>query len=331
MPRYMSFFCARSLACVAVLTVHAQSASPLKLSRTIPLPGVDGRIDHLAFDATGQRLFVCALGHNSVEVIDLRKGERVHSITSPGAPQGVAYIPGVDRIFVANDQGGVCRSYDGQSFQQLAQLDLKDDADNVRYDAAAAKLYVGFGNGGIAIIDPADNAQIGSIKLSAHPEAFELEKNGKRIFVNVPGSRQVAVVDREQGKVIATWKTDFAFENYPMALDETNHRLFVGCRRAATMMVLNTDSGEIVAKAAIPGDADDLFYDRKRRRIYVVCGAGKIEIFEQKNPDSYKVTASIDTASGARTGFFASELDTLFVAVPHHGLQEAAIRAYEIR
>ncbi|HEX3421487.1 MAG TPA: hypothetical protein VHT01_09665, partial [Candidatus Udaeobacter sp.] len=317
------------LCCFAAATSKAQSV-PLKLKQTIPLPGVEGRIDHFAADPSGQRLFVCALGNNSLEVIDLRKGERAHSIMGLGAPQGVGYAPQVDRLFVANDKGGICKIYDGKSFQTVGELNLEDDADNVRYDETRKKFYVGFGSGGIAVVNAADGKQVGSIKVGAHPEAFQLEKNGSRIFVNVPNSRHVAVVDRDKEEVVATWKTDLAFANFPMALDEANHRLFIGCRMPARLVVLNTDSGEVVAKLDISGDTDDVFYDSKRHRIYAVCGAGKIDIIEQTDPNSYKASAKIDTADGARTGMFVPQIDTLFVAVPHRGSQRAEIRAYQV-
>jgi DNA-binding beta-propeller fold protein YncE len=317
------------LCCYAAATSNAQSA-PLKLKQTIPLPGVEGRIDHLASDPSGQRLFVCALGNNSLEVIDLRKGERAHTITGLGAPQGVGYSPEVNRLFVANEKGGICKIYDGKSFQTLGELNFEDDADSVRYDETRKTIYVGFGAGGIAVVNAADGKQVGSIKLSAHPEAFKLEKNGSRIYVNVPNSRHVAVIDRDKGEVIATWKTDLAFANFPMALDEANHRLFVGCRLPSKLVVLNTDSGDVVAKVNISGDADDVFYDSKRHRIYVICGAGKIDVIEQTDPKTYKTSTKIDTAGGARTGLFVPERDTLFVAVPHRGSQQAEIRCYQI-
>jgi hypothetical protein len=193
-------YVAIGLCCTGIVTVAAQSAVPLKLKQTIPLPGVEGRIDHFAFDLTGERLFVCALGNNTVEVLDLRKGERVHSITGLGAPQGVGYVAEVSRLFVANDKGGICNIYDGKSFQAVGELRFEDDADNIRYDETSQKIYVGFGSGGIAIVNAADGKQVGSIKLSAHPEAFQLEKKGSRIFVNVPNSRHVAVVDRDRGR-----------------------------------------------------------------------------------------------------------------------------------
>jgi len=318
------------LCCYAAATCNAQFA-PLKLKQTIPLPGVEGRIDHFTADPSGQRLFVCALGNNSLEVIDLRNGERVHSITGLGAPQGVGYAPEVNRLFVANDKGGICKIYDGKSFQTIGELNLEDDADNVRYDEAKKNFYVGFGSGGIAVVNAADGKQVGSIKVGAHPEAFQLEKNGNRIFVNVPNSRHVAVIDRDKGKVVATWKTDLAFANFPMALDEANHRLFVGCRVPSRLIVLNTDSGDVVAKVDISGDADDVFYDSKRNRIYAICGAGKIDIIEQADPNSYKALTKVDTANGARTGFFFPKGDTLFVALPHRGSQQAEIRCYQIQ
>jgi hypothetical protein len=315
------------LCCCAAATSNAQPAL-LKLKQTIPLPGVEGRIDHFAADPQGQRLFVCALGNNSLEVIDLRNGERVHSITGLGAPQGVGYAPEVNRLIVANDKGGICKIYDGKSFQAVGQLNLEDDADNVRYDEARKEFYVGFGSGGIAVVNAADGKQVGSIKLSAHPEAFQLEKNGSRIFVNVPNSRHVAVVDRDKGEVGAKWKTDSAFANFPVALDEANHRLFLGCRLPPTLIVLNTESGDVTAKLNISDDVDDIFYDAKRHRVYAICGAGEIDVIQQTDPNAYKILTKIDTAKGTRTGLFMPNQDTLFVAVPQHGSQQAEVRGY---
>jgi DNA-binding beta-propeller fold protein YncE len=323
-------YAAAAICCTGIAAATAQSVVPLKLRQTISLSGVEGRIDHFAFDPDGERLFVCALGNNSVEVLDLRKGERVHSITGLGAPQGVAYARELDRVFVANDEGGICKIYDGKSFQAVGELNLKDDADNVRYDEATKKIYVGFGSGGIVVVNALDGKQVASIKLSAHPEAFQLEKNGRRIFVNVPNSRHVAVIDRDKGDVVAKWKTDLAFGNFPMALDEANHRLFVGCRLPSRLVALNTDSGDVVAKIDISGDADDVFYDGKRHRIYAICGAGKIDVIEQPDPNTYKTLTKVETANGARTGLFVSERDTLFVAIPHRGSQKAEIRTYQV-
>jgi len=318
-----------AVVCPSLGAVESGDTS-LLLKQTIALPGVEGRMDHFALDPAGDRLFVCALGNNTVEVLDLGKGQRIHSITGLGAPQGIAYIPEPDRLFIANDKDGICKIYDAKSYQTVGELNFKDDADNVRFDNATKKIYVGFGSGGIAVVNAPDGKQIGSIKLSAHPEAFELEKSGKRIFVNVPDSRHVAVIDRDKGEVAATWKTDLAFGNFPMALDEANHRLFIGCRFPSKLVVLNTDSGDVVAKIDLSGDSDDVFYDKKRHRIYAICGAGKIDIIEQANVNTYKALSKVNTAEGARTGLFVPERNILFVAVPHRGSQQAEIRRYEI-
>jgi len=303
----------------------------LQLQQTIPLPGVEGRIDHLAFDAAGQRLFVCALGNNSVEVLDLRKGERIHSIAGLGSPQGIAYVPELNRLFVANDKDGILKIYDAESFRSVGELDFKDDADNVRYDDFAEKIYVGFGNGGIAVVSAPDGKQVASIQLTGHPEAFVLERHGKRIFVNVPTSHHVAVIDRDKSEVIATWSTGLVFGNFPISLDETNHRLFVGCRLPPTFVVLDTESGKQVAKIDISGDSDEVFYDSKRHRIYAICGAGKIDIIEQTDANTYKTLTKINTADGARSGLFVPERDALFIAVPHRDSQRAEIRRYQIQ
>lgn len=320
---------------IAIAGNHLAAAEPggaaLQLKQTIPLPGVEGRIDHLDFDVAGERLFVCALGNNTAEVLDLRKGERVHSISGLGAPQSLVYVSELNRLFIANDKGGLCNIYDVKSWQLIGKVDFQDDADNMRYDSAAKQIYVGFGGGGIGVINATDGKRVGAIKLAAHPEAFELEKHGRRIFVNVPNAGQVAVIDRDKGEVISTWKPDRASANFPMALDEANHRLFIACRNPAKLVVLSTDSGDTVTTLDISSDADEVFYDAKRRRLYAICGEGYVDFIEQADSDHYKPAAIIPTASGARTGLFVPERDALFIAVPHRGTQVAEIRRYQIQ
>lgn len=319
-----------SIPCALLIAIDIAAGAPLRLAQSIPLPGVEGRIDHISIDMAGNRLFLCALGNNSVEVVDLRKSERTQSITGLGAPQGVAYVPGAGRLYVANEKGGVCNIYEAGSLGLLSHVDFHDDADNVRYDERTKRIYVGYGNGSIGIVDAETGKGVGSIPLSAHPEAFVLERNGSRIFVNVPTAQHVAVVDRAQARVVATWKTNGASANFPMAIDEQNHRLFIGCRTPAKLVVLNTESGQVVTTCAISGDPDDVFYDQKRRRLYVICGAGSIDMIDQVDRDSYRLLGKIDTARGARTGLFVPELNSLFVAVPHHDSQVAEVRRFAI-
>lgn len=313
------------IACVALAC--AQPGPPLRLEKTIPLPGVQGRIDHLSIDVNNQRLFVAALGNDTLEVVDLKQRKRVHTIPGLREPQGILYVPGTNRLYVANGKDGTVRIYDGSSYALQKTIEFGDDADNLQYDAAQERVYVGYGSGSLGVIDKAGN-KITDIKLGSHPESFQLEKSGSKIFVNLPKSRKIAVVDRVSGSVTASWGTGGAFSNYPMSLDEANHRLFVVCRLPARLLVIDTNTGKIVAKMPAAGDCDDVFYDAGRQRIYATGGEGVISVFQQRDPDQYSEIAKIPTVKGARTSFFSSDLGRLFVAVRRNGAEEAAIRVY---
>lgn len=308
---------------------QAQDAMPLRLVQTIPLASVEDRIDHMAVDVKGQRLFIAALGNNTVEVLDLRAGKRIRTITGLHEPQGIGFVPELDRIFVANARSGVCEVFDGSSLKRIKSIKLSDDADNIRYDAAARRVYVGYGSGGLGIIDAATGDQLGEIKLDGHPESFQLEKSGPRIFVNIPTSQKIAVVDREKRAAVTAWPVAGATANFPMALDETHHRLFVGFRKPVKLMVYDTESGKVIANLDSPGDADDIFYDSSRRRVYISGGEGFLSIFRQDDPDHYKPMTQVPTATGARTSLFVPELNRLYLAVPHRGTQRAEVRVYE--
>ncbi len=307
----------------------SEAAPALRLAQTIRLPNVEGRIDHMAVDVKGERLFVAALGNNTVEVLDLRSGKPLRSLTGFHEPQGVGFIPGMNKLFVANARDGACDLLDGSTFKLLKRINFADDADNVRYDTKTGRVYVGYGSGALGIIAAASGEQVGAIKLDGHPESFQLEKSGSRVFVNVPTARKITVVDRDKGTVISSWPVVGARSNYAMALDESRHRLFVGARRPAKLLVFDTDSGKQVADLASPGDADDIFYDNARQGIYISGGDGSIGVIEQKDADHYKPTANISTAPGARTSLFVPELNRVYLAVPHRGSQPAEIRLYE--
>jgi YVTN family beta-propeller protein len=306
-----------------------QAAEPLRSVEAIALPGVEGRIDHMALDADGQRLFVAALGNNTVEVIDLRAHKVVQSIRGLREPQGVAFLKDLGLVAVANGDDGSVRIFDARSYQSRDTLDFRPDADNLRYDLAKQRLYVGFGNGAIGVIDAAGKKRLGDIKLPAHPESFQLETKGPRIFVNVPNAGQVAVIDREKRAVVATWPVKGASANFPMALDESNHRVFIGCRKPARLLVLDADTGAAIHSVAGAGDTDDVFYDASAKRIYVSGGEGHVTIVSQESANNYAVVGKLTTAAGARTSFFAVKSRTLYVAVPHRGKQEAELRVFK--
>jgi DNA-binding beta-propeller fold protein YncE len=305
----------------------AQSNEPVRLEKTIPLPDVKGRIDHMSIDVKNQRLFMAALGNNTVEVIDVAHGKRIHSIPGLHEPQGVLYLPDVNRLYVANGDDGTLRLFDGSSCEAIKTVELGDDADNVRFDAATKHVYVGYGSGALAVLNE-DGTKVAEIGLDAHPESFQLEKTGSRLFVNLPKSRQVAVVNRTKGSVVATWRTGGAFSNYPMALDEEDRRLFIVCRLPARLLVLDTSTGRVVENLPVIGDSDDVFYDGARKRIYATGGGGGISVYQQENADHYKEIAKIPTVKGARTSFFSPDLSKLFVAVRAQGSETAAIRVY---
>ena len=314
----------------ALMTIDAQAqeSSALRMVQTIPLPDVEGRIDHMAVDLNGQRLLIAALRNNSVEILDLNAGKHLKSIRGFQEPQGVGFVSEFNKIYVANGKSGACDILDGSSFDRIKSVKFPDDADNIRYDAIGRRVYVGYGSGGLGMVDATDGNYIGNIKLDAHPESFQLEKFGPRIFVNVPDSKKIAVVNRETRRTISTWSTPGATANFPMALDETHHRLFVGFRKPATLGVFETSSGKISANLDSTGDADDIFYDGSRQRIYIAGGEGFISIFQQIDPDHYQALTKIPTAAGARTALFVPELNRLYLAVPHRGSQRAEVRVY---
>src|SRR5215472_4889625 len=310
-------------------TVQAAQSNALRQVQTIPLPNVEGRIDHMSVDVQGQRLFMAALGNNTLEVIDLRAGTRITSIKDLREPQGIFFVPKENRLFVANGDDGTCRVFDGSSYKLLQTVHFQSDADNVRYDATPNQIYVGYGEGALGVLDAASGKKVAETALPAHPESFRLEQSGPRVFVNLPNANHtIAVVDRAKRSVIATWQLE-AQANFPMALDEPDHRLLVVTRRPPLLVVLNAESGKQVASYPTVGDADDAFYDAAHKRVYVSGGEGFIDVFDQHGPDDYKPCGRIPTASGARTSLFVPELNRLYLAVPHRGTQMAEIRVYE--
>ena len=303
----------------------------MRLIQTLPLQNVEGRIDHLSIDLTGQRLFVAALGNNTVEILDLATGNLIHTISGLNEPQGVLYLPGLNKLYVTSGGSGLCDVFDGSSFASKGQLDLSGDADNIRYAGSTKMVVAGYGNGGLSLIDASTDKIISSIKLDGHPESFQLDTSGTRIFVNIPTANQIAVVDSQKQAVIATWLLTDGVANFPMALDEKGQRLFVGFRVPARLGVYDTETGKLVASLESVGDVDDIFYDASHKLLFVIGGEGFIDVFSQQDADHYKLLTRTATASGARTGLWVPELNRLYVAVPHNGSQAAEIRVYEFQ
>jgi DNA-binding beta-propeller fold protein YncE len=322
------------------LTGRAQGQEPaLSPKSPIHLTKVEGRMDHLGVDAKGQRLFATAFDNHTLEVIDLKTGKQIHTITGLNEPQGAYYDADNNRLYEANGGDGTVKIFEGTTFKLLETVTLDLDADNVRYDARGKHIVVGFGGekflagkvtrpgggGALAMLD-LSGKKIMEIDMDAHPESFQLEKSGTRVFVNVPDHQEVEVADLVKGKVLARWPVSCT-TNFPMALDEAHHRLFVGCRMPAQLAVFDTETGKIIASPAIVEHTDDLFFDAGRGRIYIL-GEGFIEDWQEKDPDHYELIKRNPTPADGRTGLFVPDLGELFETIPHHGAQDAEILVY---
>jgi hypothetical protein len=311
-----------------VSPVSAQPSLPLTLEATIPLHDVRGRIDHMAIDLPRQRLMVAELGNNSVDVIDLSTHTVVHRISGLHEPQGVGYADRADAILIANAGDGSVGLVNARDFLPAGRVELGADADNVRIDPRNGLAVVGYGSGGLALIDAASHAKVSDIPLPAHPEGFQIDPSSGRAYVNIPDAHQIAVVDLDTRRLVASWPTRNASANFPMGFSPSPLLIASVFRSAPVLLLLDPVTGEERKRLSTCGDADDVFFDPRRARVYISCGAGEITVLEHKGAD-WAPLGAIQTASGARTSLFVPELDRLFVA-ERAGLlgSEAAIRVY---
>ena len=317
------------LGALACQRTEAQSSPALRQVGAIRLPGVKGRIDHLAYDAATQRLFVAALGNDTVEVLDTARLTHLASLTGFHEPQGIAAVADLAAIAVANGTTGTLQLVAAQTYATRWTIEIGGDADNVRYDAAAKRLYVA-AEGGLYAVDPTAGTKVGRIAIDGHPESFQLETDGTRVFANLPGAlrSQVVVGDRASMTVTASWATQGCGGSYPMALDERTSRLFVGCRRPAKLAVIDTRAGSLVSSVEIVGDTDDLFHDATRRRVYVIGGEGFVDVLAWDGNRLERVGRT-STRGGARTGLWVPSQSRLYVAVPARGSESAEVRVFE--
>jgi DNA-binding beta-propeller fold protein YncE len=314
---------------VVVLGILVGSANrlaaqgPLALEAKIPLGEVKGRIDHLAVDLGRRRLFVAELGNDSVGVIDLDRREVIHVIADLRGPQGIAHEASTDTIYVANGGDGTVRIFKAADFASLGRMDLGDDADNIRVDATTKQLFIGYASGALAVIDPANRKKIADIALKAHPESFQLDNSTPRIFVNVPDKQTISVIDRNVRREIAVWPTGNG-THFAMALDRESKRLLVSFRNPPKLGVFEMGNGSHVASVETCGDIDDMFVDAKRRRVYVSCGEGFVDVLDSTR-SAYERLARISTVPGARTSLFVPDFDRFFVAARATAEQPAAV------
>jgi hypothetical protein len=318
------------LAFTAVLGFAGSAASAtekLELAWRIALPDGKGRIDHLAYDALGERLFVAELGNNSVAVVDVKTRKLERRLHGFREPQGIAYFSEMHRLYVANGGDGSVVAYDARTFKPLHGRKLSGDADNIRIDAIESRIYVGYGEGALALLDAASLEPIGEIRLKGHPESFQLSPVDRYVYVNVPGARQIAVVDRDSREV-AGWQMQRWSANYPMAIDTAGKSVLSVFRNPPAIAAYSVEGGALIAHVDVCGDADDLFIDEKRDRVYVICGEGLVDVLDR---ESLSRLDRIPTSPGSRTGLFSSAADTLFVAAPAAGGSSAAVWALKPR
>jgi DNA-binding beta-propeller fold protein YncE len=320
-----------------------QSSPALELKSRIVIPNVIGRMDHVGVDVKGQRLFMTAFNNNTAEVIDLRLGRQVRTLSNLANPQGAFYDPATNRLFISSSLDGTVKIFDGTSFQAIKTVKLSSDADNLRHDNQSNSVVVGYGgekflhgqivrghgDGALAFLDP-KGEKTKEIFLDAHPESFQLEKSGTRVFVNVPDHKEIEVADLRDPSLLKRWPIATCTDNFPMALDEAHHRLFVGCRTPSLLLVFDTNTGRTVTSFPMVEHPDDLFYDAEKGRIYIL-GQGFIEIWQQTDADHYDKIGRSPTAGDGRTGLFVPEWGKLFVAIPGHGTQQAEVLVFATR
>jgi hypothetical protein len=308
----------------------AAGTEPLVLERTIPLGGVSGRIDHLALDLVHQRLFVAELGDDSVGVVDLKEGRLLKTLTGFREPQGMGYVPATNELYVANGGDGTVRIFGGDELSFRGQCDLGDDADNVRVTAHPARVIVGYGSGGLAVIDPVSHGLKAKVEFKGHPEGFQILPGSGQAVVNIPDEHEAALFELTTGKPLALWRIDDYRGNFPMAIGESRDEFWLATRNPARLVGMNATTGMRTASLDACGDADDVYVDARRHRIYVSCGSGFIDVWERQE-DAYQRIAQLVTSSGARTALFDAELDSFFLAVRASPGRPAAIWVYRLQ
>lgn len=312
---------------IASAVARAGDQEPI-LERKLVLGRAVGRIDHLGVDLPRKRLLVAELGNNSVAVVDLVQGTLWRRIQGLREPQGVAYAPKGDLIYVANAGDGAVDIFKAADLTPTGKVDLGSDADNIRADGAD-RMIVGYGDGALAVLDAASGQKLSVIALTAHPESFQLDPGHNRIFVNLPEARRVAVIDRATGMETARWGLTGASANFPMALNAAGSRLFVGYRSPAAIAAFDTRTGKLISRATSCGDVDDVFYDEKRERLYASCGEGFLLVLDASGGRLTEISR-MPTQPGARTALFVPELDRLFVAARARGSDPATIWEFRL-
>src|SRR5260370_33937097 len=321
-------------------SLQAQQKAPLKLVETIPLPGLkDGDFDHFAPDVDGHRLFLTAEENGKVQVLDTNTNKLIHTIEDLKAPHAILSRRDLKKFFIVDGDASGVKFYDSDSYQITGEIKGDIDADSIAYDAATNYMYVVTGGREahapyslISVIDTNNSKKLRDIRIHSNPvAAIVLEKSGPRMVCNITGQNVVGVLDRSKSTLTATWPLPAGDkQNVAMALDEANHRLSTVTRTPGKLIVLDSDSGKVIASLPAVGLVDDMSYDAQHKRIYL-AGDQFLDVFEQKDPDHYALLARIPGSFRAKTGILVPELNRYYLAVPHHENKDAEVRVYEIQ
>ena len=317
---------------VYVITVKAQEKLPLKLIRRTPMPGFMGDFDHFGADVKGNRLFLAAEEHKTVEVFDLRTGERIHSIEGFGQPLMMVYLPESNHLVVTDGGDGAVHLVDCKKYKIIGTIKLGQGVDHGVLNPVNNYYYVESGGGPsspthvLSIIDTKSFKHVGDVEgLPGNSnEGMVIDRAGKKLYVNLTGTDEVGVVDLDKGQLVAKWPLPDAHVAHAVVLDEPNHRLFIATRRPARFIVFDIDTGKAVTSLPCVGVNSDMSFDVSSKRIYVT-GSETASVFEQRDADHYEHIADVPTAYRAKSSILVPDLKRLYVAVSGKGKPDAKL------
>jgi DNA-binding beta-propeller fold protein YncE len=313
------------------LLLPTARAAELELVQTIPLKGKPGNLDHLALDSKRDRLLIANKANDTLDVVDLKAGTLLKQVANQTGVQGIAYAADLDRVYAGLASNGLCNVLDGESYRAVKTIKFADDADNVRYDPRTKQIYVAHAEKALGVISARTNILRAEISLPSAAESFQIESKRPRIYVAAPAPCQLIVIDADKNEVIAAHPIKAAGGAHPLALDEANHRAYIGCRKEPMVVVLDTESGKELGTVAIPGDVDDLFLDATNKRLYASCGEGFLAVI-RADAERLELLEKIPTAKGARTSLYVPASRRLYLAVPRQeGKDGPEIRVYEAK
>jgi DNA-binding beta-propeller fold protein YncE len=343
--------------------------APLRLLQTIPLPNVEGYFDHMAVDTKGQRLFVPGEHQRTIEVIDLRTGKDIRTISGFGGdPRKTIYLPQTNEIWV-DDGDATVKAFSGETYELVKNIplsghDLDKDSrrvpDNGVYDPATGLFYLGDRadglkkegiKGSVEIVDLKSGKYVGSIEVDGlNPAGLALDPKSPKMYVVTGDTSNVVVIDREQRKVLATWPITGGPEPHAVAFDGAHHRLLIGSRvkrshlyKPGKLVVMDSDTGKVIDVIDTEGGVDEVVYEPASQRVYYTGTTGFVEVFKQIDGDHYERLGRVPTGPIAKTSLLVPEMKRFYAAIPKHvilvppipqskeaTIEDATIKVYEI-